>query len=136
MKLSSSCSYCHFYISVAVTNNDPSICLKVPEGSKGDCMEQIAIKNKNLSLCAQIGGPVGLHCAQQFVQSISKENYTLQLCEDLTKIGAGTGGPSPNQCFYEVATRTLNLAVCDKIVGEDSAKNDCKTLVQHALSIN
>lgn len=126
-------NYVGCYIAIALKNNNPSICNQIPEGSKGDCMEQIAKKTRNLSLCTNIGIPQGMHCAQQFVAGIKPEEYTLEFCEDISKIGAGTGGPSPNQCFYEVATRTLNVITCDKIVNEDTSKEDCKERINHAL---
>ena len=126
--------YIGCYISIAIRDQNPSICSKIPESRKDDCIGQIAITTKNLPMCAQIQGAGGLQCAQKFVQMINKEEYTIQFCDAIKQIGPGTGGPSPNQCYYEVATRTLDSAVCQKIEGENNAKEECITIIQHALN--
>jgi hypothetical protein len=125
-------AYIGCYIAVAVNNKDVSICSQLPTDSKDTCMSQMVESTKDYESCSQIIGDETWRCATKFAQTTPKEKYTLQFCEDL-KTGGG-GGPPPNQCFYDLATLTLDLNICDKIIGEVNAKEECITIIQHALA--
>jgi hypothetical protein len=126
-------AYVSCYISLAIRNSDAAICDKVPTASKGACVEQVAVSTKNFALCVGLGAstPEGFHCAQLTAGQINRADYTYQFCDDVSKFKSGIG-VSANQCFYEVGTRTLSIDACNRIVGEDSAKQTCTELVQHA----
>lgn len=122
------------YLAVAMRNNNPEICYKLPEGNIEGCLNNMAMNTQTYSSCTQLIGNKTKACVQYFAPRIKPEEYTMQFCEDIKNTGAG-GGPYPNQCFYEVATRTLNLDACDKISSQDrEAGNRCKTIVEHVLN--
>ncbi|MBN1386351.1 hypothetical protein JW968_05260 [Candidatus Woesearchaeota archaeon] len=126
-------NYVGCYVAVAVKNKDPSICAKLPEGNKESCISSISSQTTSYSSCVEIFGDESESCAEYFAPRMKPEEYTMGFCESLIKIGRSVGGPPLDQCFYEVATRTLNLEACDKIRNLDSV-NECKTVVNHALN--
>ncbi len=129
--------YVGCYVAVAVNNLNTTICYELPQGNVDTCLIQIVQNTKTYSNCRQFLGNESERCTTYFAPSMKPENYTIEFCEDLATLSAsGHGvGVNPNQCFYEVATRTLNLTLCDKIT-EDATKNECNTIIQHASKNN
>jgi len=122
--------YIGCYVTVAARDKNPNICSQLPKDNKDSCLSNLVIFTKDYESCAQLLGNESKRCGINFAQTTPEEKYTVQFCED----SIGGGGHPPNQCFYDVATRTLNVSICDRIIGEETAKETCKTVIQHALN--
>jgi hypothetical protein len=122
------------YIAIAVRTQDASICNQVPVAHKSDCITQVSVKLGDLSLCLQLGAGTreAVSCAVEVIRPIPRDNWTYEFCDAASKF-ENSVGVNLNTCFYEVGLKTLNLKSCQRITGDDAAKDDCATRVGHAL---
>jgi len=120
------------YIAIAVVTDNASICSNVPVQSTDNCLEQVAVSTKNLRICTQMGSSsVKLRCASEILERVSSNDLTEFMCDDLLALGEGSLALTPDQCFYDVGIRTLDLQACARISNDDQ-RADCRARVQHA----
>ena len=127
------------YSEIALRDNNPDICNKVPSGWRGNCILGIALNKNDFDLCEGIGisdaDSVGkrMQCYYQVATNIGRNNFTYELCEKLSTGPTAAVFGSFDDCFYETATRELNLDTCNSIQNADT-KKQCTEIVQHAIS--
>ena len=128
------------YFSVAKRTNDPSVCEKVPTNLKSNCIDEVARKSGNIVLCARIddsikAGSCVIDMINRKCPSFSDTancNITEADCKTMGDVRALTGQTNlnPDNCYYAVATKNLDLNVCEKI-GDSNARTQCTQLVGH-----
>lgn len=119
------------YRSIALRENDSSICQELPTSHQENCFRPIAESTGNISVCTQIEGrQQSVSCANNVANNIPEDEYTYSFCETWSSFEA-VDNSDTDRCFYEVGTRTMNVDACNQIT-DDSARTECRQIVTHS----
>ncbi len=123
-------NYLGCYSSIAIRTRDTSVCNKMPDYQKYNCLQNIALSTKNISICVQLqpvtgGGVDQGYCANTIYNEV-KNNLTLDICDAGAKIQNINW---VEECYFTIAKKTLNISLCDK---SGRYTEECKTIVSHA----
>lgn len=114
-------------VCIAIVNGDVSLCNKI-ERYNEMCYEKIAIKNKDHSICENIGDSISKDLCYFEIASIKKDNA---ICERITDIETkytcyaivkkdislckNENILSAETCYWNVAVKNNDPSICEKI---------------------
>lgn len=121
-------------ISKDISNIEEGKCEKLEKGSSSQtyCYGELAVKNKDVTLCDILGGDSKLYCIKKYAVSVNDYG----LCLNIPSATTGNLAYLRTNCLLDIASQTQESSICDNIDGSEkytdtqSSRDACLELVK------